>query len=423
MSQKKNGNGAGDKRKSDAFRIESIGIKGFKSIVSQVIHLGRLNVFIGANGAGKTALLEAVGVLGAAADGRVDDAELMRRGVRPGVPHLYKSAFKSGKIPRTIVLEAASSFKATYKAGLDNPKDSADSPWHFHSESITKEGANLITRAPAGATFWDVAGKGKPFRPKDGYCGLARSPSPFGPLPDSVERLLDALREYVIYDPQTAVLRGTQGDIMQRDPLGLQGGRLAEAVSLLREKKQKFGDLDMSELCQTVEWMEDVGSQRPTSDLISPSIPVVSEIVRFTDRFMREERNLLSAYDASEGVLFLLFAFALLFHPRSPRFFAIENIDHALHPRLARYVVRTMADHVKRAGKQILLTTHNPLVLDGLRLADDDIRLFAVDRDVDGYTVVKRIAYSEALAEAEKSGLTLSSMWTKGVLGAVPNLG
>jgi predicted ATPase len=423
MGAKKNGEGGNEKHGNDALGVASVEIKGFKSIVKQSIELGRLNVLIGANGAGKTALLEAFGVLGAAADGRVDDAELMRRGVRPGVPRLYRGAFADRAAPRAIVLNASSSSMARYQATLDNPLESAASPWRFSAESIHFEKKRLFTRSPRGANFWGKKGKKKSFKPSDPFRGLSGMPSPFGPLPDAVERLLASLREFVVYDPQTAVLRGTQTDIMQRDPLGLQGGRLAEAVALLRKDERRYGDLEMSELLQAIDWMADVDSQSPTPDLISPSIPVVAEIVRFTDRYMREDRNELSAYDASEGVLFLLFAFALLFHPRSPRFFAVENIDHALHPRLARYLVRTMADHVKHAGKQILLTTHNPLVLDGLRLADDDIRLFAVDRNADGHTEVTRIEYTDALAKAEESGLTLSAMWTEGVLGAVPNLG
>lgn len=36
------------------------------------------------------------------------------------------------------------------------------------------------------------------------------------------------------------------------------------------------------------------------------------------------------------------------------------------------------------------MTTHNPLVLDGLDLRNGGIRLFAVDRDKNGYTQIKR---------------------------------
>ena len=47
--------------------IRTIHIDGFKSIHSESIELGRVNCFIGANGVGKSIVLEAIGVLGAAA--------------------------------------------------------------------------------------------------------------------------------------------------------------------------------------------------------------------------------------------------------------------------------------------------------------------------------------------------------------------
>ncbi len=62
--------------------IRTLKIDGFKSISSEEISLGRVNCFIGANGAGKSNILEALGVLGAAANGVVDDESLLRRGVR-----------------------------------------------------------------------------------------------------------------------------------------------------------------------------------------------------------------------------------------------------------------------------------------------------------------------------------------------------
>ena len=73
--------------------INRLRIHSFKSIVNQDIPLGLVNVFIGANGSGKSNTLEALGVLSAAASGRVDDESLTYRGVRAGVPRLYKSAF------------------------------------------------------------------------------------------------------------------------------------------------------------------------------------------------------------------------------------------------------------------------------------------------------------------------------------------
>jgi predicted ATPase len=75
--------------------ITKIAVMAFKSIEDLEVDLGQLNVFVGANGAGKSNLIEAIGVLSAAADGKVNDQTLLQRGVRPGVPKLYKSAFPS----------------------------------------------------------------------------------------------------------------------------------------------------------------------------------------------------------------------------------------------------------------------------------------------------------------------------------------
>ena len=69
--------------------IDRIDIHEFKSIRSLSLELGKINVFLGANGAGKSNILEALGVISTAAYGIVDDESLQRRGVRPG----------DGKIP------------------------------------------------------------------------------------------------------------------------------------------------------------------------------------------------------------------------------------------------------------------------------------------------------------------------------------
>lgn len=417
--KRKRATAAGNGSRSQGALLASITIEGFKSIAKQTVELGRLNVFIGANGAGKTALLEAIGVAGAAADGRVTDDDLIDRGVRPGVPKLFKSAFAEGRIPRGIKISATSSEKADYAVMLDNAQAAAPVPWKFMSETFSESGTRLVTRSPRGGNAWSN-GRKTSLGQLDPLRGLARSRIPG--LPSHVERLRGMLQSFRIYDPQTAVLRGIQSDIRQVDPVGLQGGRLAEAVSFLREDATHYGAALVEDLTALVSWASDVASEVPTPDLLSPSVPALREIVRFTDRYMRADRNQLSAYDASEGALYVLFALVILAHPRAPTFFAIENIDHALHPRLARALVRKMSEVVVTKRRQILLTTHNPLVLDGLAIADDAIRLFTVERTSTGQTVILRVSHTSAIAQAEKTGLTLSQMWVQGLLGGVPEL-
>ena len=79
--------------------LTQLTVQGFKSLVELRIDLARINLFIGANGSGKSNILEAIGVLSAAASGRVDNESLIRRGVRAGSEHLFKSAFQDLDLP------------------------------------------------------------------------------------------------------------------------------------------------------------------------------------------------------------------------------------------------------------------------------------------------------------------------------------
>ncbi|MCD8103881.1 MAG: ATP-binding protein [Lachnospiraceae bacterium] len=104
-----------------------------------------------------------------------------------------------------------------------------------------------------------------------------------------------------------------------------------------------------------------------------------------------------TGYDASEGALYVLFMLCLAMHPQSPSIFAVDSFDHALNPRLAKKMIEVFCEQIIRNGKQVFLTTHNPRVLDGLNLANDDIRLFAVDRDKDDFAQIQRIIHYDKL--------------------------
>ena len=82
--------------------IERISIKGFKALNNVTFEPGNVNVFIGANGSGKSTILEAIGVLSAAMTDRVDNNSLDRKGIRLSTPSLYKSSFRDSNKKKTI---------------------------------------------------------------------------------------------------------------------------------------------------------------------------------------------------------------------------------------------------------------------------------------------------------------------------------
>ena len=73
--------------------IRRLSIQNFKSIADLQLSLGRINVFIGENGAGKSNILEALAFGAAAAKGQLSHEFLATRGVRSVDPAFMRSAF------------------------------------------------------------------------------------------------------------------------------------------------------------------------------------------------------------------------------------------------------------------------------------------------------------------------------------------
>ncbi|KFJ12905.1 AAA domain protein [Delftia acidovorans] len=398
--------------------IKRLKIRGFKSISELDIELGVVNCFIGANGVGKSNVLEALGVLGAAANGTVDDEALQRRGVRPGVPRLFKSSFQNFRSLPHIGLEAVAESGAIYKVSLLNPLESPDPAWSFKTETLTNGVDTILS---------DGVRSKSTLNPKAGLAALRLVELP----PDSpATLLLQQLQQYAIYCPNTPTLRGMLPDQQTRDPVGLSGGRLAEAVDELRRSDDLSKFLD--DLLDLVDWAADVGTSRSVQTLLSPSVARSQEVLKFTDRYMAPSRNELTAVDASEGVLYVLFTAALCLLPRSPAVIAIDNMDQALNPRLVTALTTRLVDWLTQArsslntgfptdSRQLLFTAHNPAVLDGLDLDNDKVRLFTMDRDSNGHTVIRRLLLTPDLKLLNKQ-YPLSRLWMMGHLGAVPNV-
>jgi predicted ATPase len=402
--------------------ISTFKVEGFKSLIETSVELGAFNVFIGANGSGKSNLLEAIGVMGAASFGSVEPETLRYRGVRPGLPALYKTSFKNRRLRRFITL-TASAGDVTYRLGLDNPITRPSFRWRISSESLEEGDRPIVSRSPNGCRLYDSSGSIERIKPDPDQTvaklALARRDNAL-----QAKGLMDDLVNFAIYAPTTPVLRGIASEDVSRDPLGLNGGGLPETIKHLVDRSTgSLGPFDLDEIWEMIEWAENMSAVPAPQASVSPAVKTTPTVLRFTDKYMRPERNTLSAYDASEGALYVLFMLALVIHERAPRVFAVDNFDQALHPRLAQALTRLLSEQVVRDGtRQVLATTHNPLVLDGLDLTNPAIRLFAVDRNTAGVTQVRRIEVTpELLLEADK-GLSLSRLWVMGRLGGVPRL-
>jgi len=395
--------------------IRKLKVNGFKSLLmDEPIELGRVNCFIGANGVGKSNILEALGVLSAAANGVVDDESLMRRGVRAGVPRLYKSSFASERAPAHIKLDAESNDKEGYSVSLLNPLDSPEPAWTYKAERFYDAENEIIAE--------DLRTK----RKLNPFAGLAALKMVELDMLDPAAKLINVLQDYAIYCPNTPTLRGVNPDQQSRTPVGLNGGQLADGFHILSGYLEAMGDEGeelLDDVLELIDWVADIDVTSHAGQLLSPKVPRTKNLIKFTDRFMTKSRNELTAYDASEGALYILFTAILCLYSGSPSIFAIDNLDQALNPRLLARLTEKLSKWLMTGNenRQMLFTAHNPAVLDGLDLTDPEVRLFAVERNSNGLTQVRRIELSDEL-QAMNQDYPLSRLWMMGHLGAVPNV-
>ena len=394
--------------------LEKVTFRTFKSLKDVSVDLGLVNVFIGANGSGKSNLLEALGVLSAAADGKVDDQSLLARGVRPGVPALYKSAFPSNgtRIPPHLFFGAQGN-GGKYEVTLHNPLKDPAPAWRFKTEAWEDSNGTYVSRSPA---------QQEKSNPERGLAALKLVEVESG----ASASLLKRLQNYVIFTPTTPVLRGISPDPQPKQPMGLSGGNLPTALRWLLSQRRtdEHATKILRDALELIDWAKSYGFGRASSLALSPAAAASDYIVKFRDKFMQEKRNVLSGYDVSEGALYVLFLAVIAGSKETPRLCAVDNADHGLNPRLARSLMNRFCEWLLMAEgeRQVLLTTHNPLVLDGLPLQNSDVRLFTVSRTKSGSTSVRQVVVDDQLLAKGEQGWTLSRLWTMGHLGGVPNV-
>lgn len=399
--------------------LRSIEINRFKSIVRQRVEFGAVNLFVGGNGSGKSNLLEAIGIASAALARGINDVDLAAKGVRLSAPTLFKSAFKNKDLPSTLRIEA--DFDGGLEYDLSLRASETMSGLRFATESALDNGTRLFGRSGNGATL-NGTRVDFPLNPVRGMYDQVRA---VGGFSEKVASEFDRFAKFAIYSPQTEFLRGTEVGLAQQPPVGLHGEGLPQAADSLIEfwskqsapEKKRLNDI--FKLVWATGWNDQfrVGPMNPL--MMSTQVKTGTETLYFRDKFMRTGRNSVTAYDASEGVLFLLFMVVMLAHPESPPMFALDNVDSAINPRMTKFAVSKIVDvvteDVGNFGRQVFMTSHNPTSMDAIDIFDSRTRIFTVSRNKDGHTILKRLQpppdSNREQWIAKSGGKTLSELW------------
>ena len=224
----------------------------------------------------------------------------------------------------------------------------------------------------------------------------------------------EQFNRYVIYSPTNDALRGLSST-SKIYPVGLHG----EGLDVLMYHMSRSEMEEVSRIAgRYILWLDDLvydneGEMKYRGYKLGRS----SSNLYFNDRYMKKSNRFFSAENANEGALIILFYLVLMISKATPNFFAIDNIDSGLNPRLCRALMKELPDLARRYGKQVIITTHNPAMLDGIRLGDADTRLYAVERSDSGSTLMNEIL----VKPTSERRMKLSEMWMNGMIGGVPN--
>ena len=364
--------------------IDSIRIRNYKSIVDLTLELGRFNVIIGTNGCGKSNILEAMTIGALGIPDNADIGRLATYGIRVTDPDLMVNAFE----------------------------DMDDNTSQYIQLEISGDGKKANTNIVlAYEEKWNKWGNIKPdeydiiyqyYKSKHG-----ETPKRIVPYEEYLrlqEELIEkpTFRRFLTYSPNESIMREMVRTVAVH-PLGVHGEGLFQYLKLTKTR-----DLfpKINEGLRMLDWFEGVS---PADDLLSNEFDVT-----ISDKYLKETLHTFDQRSTNEGFLYLLFYLTLFNSQDTPPFFAVDNIETSFNPGLCQNLTKYLTSASRDNNKQVILTTHNPYVLDGLDLSDDEQRLFVCRRDIDGHTRIERVKYRE------DRKMSLSELWMSGLIGALP---
>ena len=373
--------------------ITELKIENYKSIQDLTLDVGRVNVLIGENGCGKSNILEAITFAAAAEANKLDNEFLVSRGIRVTEPELMRSAFNNENLQEPIKISVG--FKnldeiQQYTLINDNKPYAKWTRleielYELQSTTLSKkitENNRLIRTLEncmpkEGATEIEIelfhqTINSEIIKLREDIYKCAEN------FYESRTNKGNKVKNFIIYSPKEDALKNfyTEGQI---EPLGINGEGLFKLLKVIQSNTpEKIQEIHNCLLF--FDWYEKFEIPKDLSPF--------EKQVTITDRYLILSFGLGSA---NEGFLFVFFYIALMVSDDTPKIFAIENIDVALNPKLCAKLIKELVHLSKKYDKQLFVTSHNPAILDGIDLGDEEQRLFVVSRNKQGHTRCKRI--------------------------------
>jgi predicted ATPase len=378
--------------------FDHITIEGYRRLLSVSLDMRPLTVMIGANGAGKTSLLEVFSLLAASAAGRLEPKIAEAGGLseittRDRADRLRLSLrMPAERAPLEYTLEItpqAQGYVLSQELLSQQLGPSKDRPFHH----IEARGRDVRYREP---------GKKGLLRPTWEHSPYETSLSQVPKMYVDSERFRSRLASSTLYSSLDVSPRSPVRLPQSMRPVelpGVQGEDLVSCLYYMREtRRERFERIE-----------DTLSAAFPDFERLSfPPVAAGTLSMTWKDKSFREP---IYMHQLSEGTLRFLWLTTLLQSGRLPAVTMIDEPDVSLHPEL----LQLLADLLREASQstQLLVATHADRLVRSL--SPDEVLVCDVE---DG---VATLTWGDSLdLEHWMKDFTLDELWAMHVVGGQP---
>lgn len=391
--------------------IKSISVSNFKSFKEATLKLTQLTMMIGPNASGKSNALEAFRLLSMLAKGqRLDDISRQTASphseLRGRVQDLFLLENEDMTLSCVIELQRNQQFEIKIKLGMQNgimvlkaEQLSVLNPKHTLYSTLpatkpdTKElmvkcaslnsAPTVIKCSNLLAVFYQLLDHTKLKNQDDSSQIL---------IPEISTFFKDLLDSILFLDPLPSAMRGysfVNDNLLKNDASNLSS--VLFDVCQLPEEKAMLLDLIKS---------------LPEQDICDIDFIITERgdiMVKLTESFGGKQKTF-DATMLSDGTLRVLAIGAALLNAERGSLVIIEEIDNGVHPSRAQQLVSGIKLIARHRGLQVLISSHNPALVDALPEEDMGDLICCYRHPSTGYSQITRLADLESYPELISQG-------------------